>query len=181
MTCVWHQHRSNPAKIISRHGSEVQEGRGDSFSYRKRVGDLYVSNIGKSPGKDHVDKVTHKQVTGKQGQECYRCGGTHEPVSCKFKDANCYNCNKKGHTGKKCRSTRKKSTASQEPGKNHAETTQRPSENKSCSRSRARQQRCLCDVSLDKRSSEVFLDKHRTLWENASNGDRHGSVENNLK
>ena len=50
----------------------------------------------------------------------YRCGRTHEPVSCKFKDANCYNCNKKGYTAKKCCSARKKPTGSQEPGKNYA-------------------------------------------------------------
>ena len=40
-------------------------------STSKHVGDLYVSNVGMFPRKDRIDKVTYKQVTGKQGQECY--------------------------------------------------------------------------------------------------------------
>ncbi len=50
-----------------------------------------------------VDKVTHgkQALFGKKNQECYRCGGDHEPSTCKFKDAKCYSCQKKGHTAKK--------------------------------------------------------------------------------
>ncbi|CAC5370699.1 unnamed protein product [Mytilus coruscus] len=38
----------------------------------------------------------------KQG-DCYRCGGNHLAADCKFKDANCHSCKKKGHIAKKCR------------------------------------------------------------------------------
>ncbi|CAG2249536.1 unnamed protein product [Mytilus edulis] len=38
----------------------------------------------------------------KQG-DCYRCGGNHLAAECRFKDAKCHSCKKKGHIAKKCR------------------------------------------------------------------------------
>ena len=35
---------------------------------------------------------------------CYRCGGNHKAPDCKYKDAICKNCSKKGHLAKVCRS-----------------------------------------------------------------------------
>ena len=35
---------------------------------------------------------------------CHRCGGRHKPSQCKFKEAECYACGKKGHISKACRS-----------------------------------------------------------------------------
>ncbi|XP_048578377.1 uncharacterized protein K02A2.6-like [Nematostella vectensis] len=40
----------------------------------------------------------------KSGGECYRCGNSHDPQSCWFKDQNCYKCGKKGHAKSACRS-----------------------------------------------------------------------------
>ena len=37
-------------------------------------------------------------------QECYRCGGKHDASKCKFKEAECHWCHKRGHIRKKCRS-----------------------------------------------------------------------------
>ena len=37
------------------------------------------------------------------GRGCYRCGGSHEASSCKFKDTECHYCHKKGHLQKVCR------------------------------------------------------------------------------
>ena len=80
-------------------------------SASKNVGDLHVSKTNANPGTptEQIDKVTHgKQASmWKKNQDCYRCGGNHEPSACKFKDAKCYNCQKKGHTAKKCRSRKK--------------------------------------------------------------------------
>ena len=36
--------------------------------------------------------------------ECYRCGGKHKATDCKFRDAECNFCKKKGHIAKVCRS-----------------------------------------------------------------------------
>ena len=35
---------------------------------------------------------------------CYRCGGKHNAASCRFKDADCFHCGKKGHIARVCRS-----------------------------------------------------------------------------
>ena len=40
----------------------------------------------------------------KQGFTCFRCGGSHAPNLCKFKDEKCYLCLKKGHIAKVCQS-----------------------------------------------------------------------------
>ena len=40
----------------------------------------------------------------KQVFRCFRCGGSHAPNLCKFKDEKCYLCLKKGHIAKVCQS-----------------------------------------------------------------------------
>ncbi|CAB3992544.1 Retrovirus-related Pol poly from transposon [Paramuricea clavata] len=39
--------------------------------------------------------------------ECGQCGGKHDPQQCKFRDAECFLCHKKGHIARKCRSNTK--------------------------------------------------------------------------
>ena len=39
---------------------------------------------------------------------CYRCGGNHRADICKFKQATCHKCNKKGHIAKVCHSSQTK-------------------------------------------------------------------------
>ena len=41
--------------------------------------------------------------------KCFRCGGKHLATACKFIDAECFNCGKKGHTYRVCRSKGKPS------------------------------------------------------------------------
>ena len=38
-----------------------------------------------------------------QGVSCYRYGGRHQSKDCNFKEATCYNCHKRGHLAKVCR------------------------------------------------------------------------------
>ena len=81
-------------------------------SASRSVGDLHMTktnHANSARSTEHVDKVTHgkQALFGKKNQECYRCGGDHEPSTCKFKDAKCYSCQKKGHTAKKCRNRKK--------------------------------------------------------------------------
>ena len=50
----------------------------------------------------------------KQKNECYRCGGgSHKASECKFKDAECHYCKKKGHIARVCRSRLRKQKAKQ--------------------------------------------------------------------
>ena len=58
----------------------------------------------------NVHRVNHREKNVKSprvNQECYRCGGKHDASSCKFRDAQCYKCERKGHLAKKCRGERK--------------------------------------------------------------------------
>ena len=43
-------------------------------------------------------------------ENCSRCGGKHAAASCRFKDAECYLCHKKGHLARVCRSKAGQST-----------------------------------------------------------------------
>lgn len=60
---------------------------------------------GKTPSGDNiVNKVEEeaKPPSFQPKRECYRCGGNHDPSSCKFKNEVCYKCQKKGHMAKVC-------------------------------------------------------------------------------
>ena len=80
-------------------------------SASKNVGDLHMTktNANSARSTEYVDRVAHGKRTslGKRNEECYRCGGDHEASTCKFKDAKCYSCQKKGHTASKCRNRNK--------------------------------------------------------------------------
>ena len=58
---------------------------------------------GKTPSSDNnVNKVEEEIAPPKfqPKRECYRCGGNHDPSSCKYKNEVCYKCQKKGHMAK---------------------------------------------------------------------------------
>jgi len=70
--------------------------------------------------KPTVHKLTFKQ------EECYRCGGNHRPHECKWKDAKCYICDKKGHLAKKCRNKGRQHPAYVKPKNKHQTHTGYP-------------------------------------------------------
>ncbi|XP_071145297.1 uncharacterized protein [Mytilus edulis] len=55
-----------------------------------------------------INKVSKSYTRNNSGNskqgDCYRCGGNHLAAECRFKDAKCHSCKKKGHIAKKCRS-----------------------------------------------------------------------------
>ena len=50
----------------------------------------------------HQPRGQHQGSSGKR-DDCYRCGGNHRAHECRFKDAKCHKCKKRGHIAKKCR------------------------------------------------------------------------------
>ena len=50
---------------------------------------------------------TPRKFNPKEGKSCFRCNGDHNPQSCYYKDKECYNCHKRGHSKNACRSLRK--------------------------------------------------------------------------
>ena len=49
--------------------------------------------------------------------KCFRCGGKHLATACKFIDAECFNCGKKGHTYRVCLSKGKPSKSTGKRGR----------------------------------------------------------------
>ncbi|CAC5377041.1 unnamed protein product [Mytilus coruscus] len=54
-----------------------------------------------------VNKISKSYTRNNSGNseqgDCYRCGGNHLAIDCRFKKAKCHICKKKGHIAKKCR------------------------------------------------------------------------------
>ncbi len=58
--------------------------------------------------------------TSKGTASCYRCGGSHPQNQCRFREAECHFCHKKGHISKVCNS---KKRLGQQPERRKHETT----------------------------------------------------------
>ena len=57
---------------------------------------------------------SHRQHHAKPQEKCYRCGGAdHAPGECRFRDATCHKCQKRGHIAKACRGGRPRVTRRQ--------------------------------------------------------------------
>ena len=55
-------------------------------------------------------------------KSCYRCGRKlHDQKDCKFRDADCHNCSKRGHIAPACRSPKKRPTRKNNPTKPHSQ------------------------------------------------------------
>ncbi|VDI55683.1 Hypothetical predicted protein [Mytilus galloprovincialis] len=72
----------------------------------KNAQDIQASGI----LQNSVNKVTkgkprsnYSQNREHEQSDCYRCGGNHKAAECRFRDAKCHICQKKGHIAKKCR------------------------------------------------------------------------------
>ena len=60
-------------------------------------------------------KSTQPNSTTKSKKPCYRCTGDHKHEQCPFRDAECYNCKKKGHIAKACKATGDKNNPGAKP------------------------------------------------------------------
>ena len=72
----------------------------------------------------HVARKPQGVERSRPYANCHRCGGRHKPSQCKFKEAECYACGKKGHISKACRSKYKgRREQPKQPGRDQAATT----------------------------------------------------------
>ena len=64
--------------------------------------------------------TSQQQRTGNPPTACYRCGhSSHQPADCKFREATCNQCGKKGHISPVCRSKAKSPQASKPPAQSY--------------------------------------------------------------
>ena len=64
-----------------------------------------VHQLGKATvNKQNSRRISNPPPNPPKATRCYRCGAQHKPTDCKFRDAECNYCKKKGHIAKLCRS-----------------------------------------------------------------------------
>ena len=83
-----------------------------------------TSRFQTSKSSQSVFKVGHEKPKDQKDVTCYRCGGPHLATQCRFKEAICRSCGKKGHIAKVCRSrparsSSKPSSAAKKPVTTH--------------------------------------------------------------
>ena len=52
-----------------------------------------------------ADTTIRQTANRMRTNPCYRCGEAHQAAKCRFKQATCHKCKKKGHIAKVCRSS----------------------------------------------------------------------------
>ena len=69
----------------------------------KDTRDLQLKSHSTSSGQVHYSTCAQSRPKGPvERMNCSRCGGPHPPATCKYKDAECFYCKKKGHISKVC-------------------------------------------------------------------------------
>ena len=52
--------------------------------------------------KQNLKRIPNPPPNPPKTHDCYQCGANHKPTDCKFQDAECNFCKKKGHIAKVC-------------------------------------------------------------------------------
>ena len=106
----------------------------DSASFQPQSSSVNVLKA-KRPTKQHKNTHSKEKATCIKPQmsevkvhakECYRCGEKHNPATCKFKNAKCYNYSRTGHLARRC--LKKQAVKYVEETENSAETSDSDSE-----------------------------------------------------
>ena len=83
------------------------------------------------PGSTTVHAVQQqpaKNATKLPSKDCYRCGGKHLASACRFQDAECHYCHKRGHIARACRRKGRGQTSQRRGGKQSPSKTHQVSE-----------------------------------------------------
>ena len=88
-------------EAASRDFGDLQRGGGSTEMEKMN----YISKLksSKPPRKGHKEtsKPSIKSEKPISTAVCWRCGGSHSARRCRWKDEKCYNCQQRGHMGKK--------------------------------------------------------------------------------
>ena len=125
-------------------------------------------------------KVHHqKETTVQKGSSCIGCGGSHKREQCKFKNAECHMCHKKGHIAKVCRSkpdnsvkfSKKKSVATHQLD-SHSEFSihdlNRPKQQKLKVIVHLDGQPCTMEIDSGSSYSVISHQTFKQLWKNSA-------------
>ena len=97
---------------------------GALLRFFKRLGTRLQKKLPQVEAAVHVARKPQGVERSRPYTYCHRCGGRHKPSQCKFKEAECYACGKKGHISKACRSKYKgRREQPKQSGRDQAATT----------------------------------------------------------
>jgi len=121
----------------------------------------YVVDIQSDVTLGSVNQVDARDKNGiedcRPDSECYHCGEKHEASACRFRDAQCFKCGRRGHLAKVCRGekrqkkkTGKGTDSGTREGKHTGSRDSKPGKKKqpTFSGRRFRGRRCLCSDNV---------------------------------
>ena len=94
------RHLRKAQKIASAYESAERE----SKALRQPTTPVQPTPIHSVRGKRYPPRSYAQPQRRQNATACYRCGAKHTPAECRFKDAVCHYCGKKGHIAKACHS-----------------------------------------------------------------------------
>lgn len=68
-----------------------------------------------APQASPINALPQTRTAEKKNKPCFRCGGTHQPQTCRLKGVKCRYCDKKGHIEKVCKKEAEGSTSRRRP------------------------------------------------------------------
>ena len=114
-----------------------------------------------------VHRVNTKEQKVRTIQKCHHGGGKHEASSCRFRDAQCFNCKKKGHLAKMCRGDKKTMTGgTHEPGKRYNKQGKERKQSTHLVKDSTNEDDVYSDYvpHTNGKQGKICLSGHRTLW-----------------
>lgn len=98
------------SELSNRSATEIQKSLSPSIARKTTA--VHHDEVDSDLSSDEGEEVSHLKITPRRGWGsnekksqvlCVGCGGNHHRSACKFKNAECRRCGKKGHLAKVCR------------------------------------------------------------------------------
>ena len=90
---------------------ELTVKKAEEIALGEELAAKHVVDIQSDTTPSSVNQVNARDKNGikdcRSDLECYRCGEKHEASACRFKDAQCFKCRRRGHLAKVCHGEKK--------------------------------------------------------------------------